>query len=247
MLYHQRLVFEYVRRRRGKWFRRLVGLDNARRAASSAIPSDNTAIPSHLSLTLKSIRLDTGCVGVLLRDAGLEEVEITLAFLLAVALGALRHCRRLLSPPDALHGAPSRLAKQAERKTTWVVIRKGKLFAYQGSCSAQTVASKRKGAIIEDDSNDSYYCCICLNGIAVRHLGLEPIVGEEPEDGVHLVHHDETPKNSGKQSHKSLTTVVTPCNHVYHQHCLKKWTRQRNICPLCQKGIPPIDFCEPWD
>ena len=28
--------------------------------------------------------------------------------------------------------------------------------------------------------------------------------------------------------------TIDPCAHPFHVYCLKKWARQRNLCPLCQ-------------
>ena len=33
------------------------------------------------------------------------------------------------------------------------------------------------------------------------------------------------------------TTVTTPCNHVFHQACLDKWTERSTSCPLCRATI----------
>jgi hypothetical protein len=34
--------------------------------------------------------------------------------------------------------------------------------------------------------------------------------------------------------------VVTPCNHVFHFHCLQEWTEHRSTCPLCRLPIEPL-------
>jgi hypothetical protein len=33
--------------------------------------------------------------------------------------------------------------------------------------------------------------------------------------------------------------------HAYHQHCFEKWSRKRNVCPLCNSNDPQVfDFRE---
>lgn len=34
--------------------------------------------------------------------------------------------------------------------------------------------------------------------------------------------------------------METPCNHMFHEECLKEWMQQKLICPCCRKRIPPI-------
>ena len=29
--------------------------------------------------------------------------------------------------------------------------------------------------------------------------------------------------------------VIMPCNHFYHEQCLKEWLKKHNTCPICKK------------
>lgn len=38
--------------------------------------------------------------------------------------------------------------------------------------------------------------------------------------------------------HEGMSSAkVTPCGHFYHVHCLDKWIKDRNSCPLCSAQI----------
>jgi hypothetical protein len=34
------------------------------------------------------------------------------------------------------------------------------------------------------------------------------------------------------------TVAVLPCNHLYHENCIRNWGIYRATCPLCRKDIP---------
>eukprot|EP01125_Pyxidicula_operculata_P013452 TRINITY_DN4466_c0_g1_i1.p1 TRINITY_DN4466_c0_g1~~TRINITY_DN4466_c0_g1_i1.p1 ORF type:complete len:467 (-),score=57.26 TRINITY_DN4466_c0_g1_i1:31-1431(-) len=34
--------------------------------------------------------------------------------------------------------------------------------------------------------------------------------------------------------------LVTPCNHVFHEACLREWMDRKLECPICRNVIPPI-------
>jgi RING-box protein 1 len=34
---------------------------------------------------------------------------------------------------------------------------------------------------------------------------------------------------------KDCYAIVGKCNHLYHNHCIKKWMKTRKTCPLCNK------------
>lgn len=39
-----------------------------------------------------------------------------------------------------------------------------------------------------------------------------------------------------------LCAVCTPCDHIFHQKCLKKWMNVKLECPTCRRSIPPFDI-----
>jgi len=42
-------------------------------------------------------------------------------------------------------------------------------------------------------------------------------------------------------SSDSSPRVVTPCDHVFHQDCLKRWMDIKMECPVCRRAVPDID------
>ncbi|KAJ1605422.1 RING-H2 finger and transmembrane domain-containing protein [Cryptosporidium canis] len=39
-----------------------------------------------------------------------------------------------------------------------------------------------------------------------------------------------------------LCAVCTPCDHIFHQKCLKQWMKIKLECPTCRRSIPPFDI-----
>ena len=39
--------------------------------------------------------------------------------------------------------------------------------------------------------------------------------------------------------------VTTPCNHSFHEACLRRWMQEQSICPMCRRSLPPISEPEP--
>ena len=33
--------------------------------------------------------------------------------------------------------------------------------------------------------------------------------------------------------------MVTPCDHIFHEHCLERWMQQKAECPVCRSALPP--------
>ncbi len=40
---------------------------------------------------------------------------------------------------------------------------------------------------------------------------------------------------------KNATLMKTPCQHYYHETCLKEWLRVKFECPKCRASLPPLD------
>jgi hypothetical protein len=36
--------------------------------------------------------------------------------------------------------------------------------------------------------------------------------------------------------------LITPCKHVFHDQCLRRWVDEHADCPLCRTGLPSIDI-----
>ncbi len=39
-------------------------------------------------------------------------------------------------------------------------------------------------------------------------------------------------------------TSKLPCGHIFDTSCIKKWLKEKKICPLCRNG--PINNCPAW-
>ncbi len=35
--------------------------------------------------------------------------------------------------------------------------------------------------------------------------------------------------------------MITPCNHIFHGECLRRWLGEKLECPVCRAGLPPVD------
>lgn len=44
------------------------------------------------------------------------------------------------------------------------------------------------------------------------------------------------------QSSKDPKLMKTPCNHKYHDKCLKEWMNIKKECPQCRKPLPPYEW-----
>ena len=33
--------------------------------------------------------------------------------------------------------------------------------------------------------------------------------------------------------------MLTPCDHIFHEHCLQRWMEQKLECPVCRTTLPP--------
>ena len=34
---------------------------------------------------------------------------------------------------------------------------------------------------------------------------------------------------------KDCYSIIVKCNHLYHNHCINKWIKNKKTCPLCNK------------
>eukprot|EP00347_Sterkiella_histriomuscorum_P022476 403338347 len=41
--------------------------------------------------------------------------------------------------------------------------------------------------------------------------------------------------------------MKTPCNHKFHEQCLKQWAGIRSECPTCRRTLPPLEIIEQED
>ncbi|GIQ79571.1 hypothetical protein KIPB_000232 [Kipferlia bialata] len=74
-------------------------------------------------------------------------------------------------------------------------------------------------------------------GTRVRQADTSPEQAEpslDPHDPLTLL---TCPVCLGRLSH-DCRVWVTPCNHVYHRHCLRGWINQHRTCPYCRADLP---------
>ena len=38
-----------------------------------------------------------------------------------------------------------------------------------------------------------------------------------------------------------VIVMKTPCNHVFHEECLKAWMRSKLECPFDRSPLPPLN------
>ena len=38
---------------------------------------------------------------------------------------------------------------------------------------------------------------------------------------------------------KMKMCMATPCNHYFHESCLKEWMNHKMECPTCRQQLPP--------
>ena len=74
-------------------------------------------------------------------------------------------------------------------------------------------------------------CAICFNNI---YMGKSQII-----HGIIYKKLSQTQVtrrlHKGKSSYpKYEKTLLLPCDHLFHQKCIKKWYRRNPTCPLCR-------------
>lgn len=73
--------------------------------------------------------------------------------------------------------------------------------------------------LLEHGSTAKYTidCAICMSEVPVR---VEEVVETHKVD--------------------EQTYMVTPCNHIFHTHCLENWMSYKLQCPVCRSQLPPL-------
>jgi hypothetical protein len=72
----------------------------------------------------------------------------------------------------------------------------------------------------------------------IRDLGNTPNAGELTCP-ICMFKLSESPEEEGLTKHLITKFMETPCNHSFHEECLKKWLDVRLICPCCRLSLPP--------
>ena len=92
-------------------------------------------------------------------------------------------------------------------------------------CAGGIAVGVASGAIIDClDTNDSWYSQTKRYIKRKRLMKTKKINSKE----VCVICFEDF---TDKHRHKAAT--LRGCNHVYHKKCLKRWLKERTVCPLC--------------
>jgi hypothetical protein len=75
----------------------------------------------------------------------------------------------------------------------------------------------------ECESVSTVICSICT-----EQLGMNPLNGEQP--------------GQDQEDVPSQPIMKTPCEHHFHESCLKEWFKKKFECPNCRQIVPPLDM-----
>jgi len=80
--------------------------------------------------------------------------------------------------------------------------------------------------IFEVDTTKPYQniCAICLENFVVEDF-------ENPGD---------KSESLLNETRRMATMMRTPCNHEFHEHCLKRWIENKLECPYCRHRLPGL-------
>ena len=85
-------------------------------------------------------------------------------------------------------------------------------------CSAQGLETSAEPA---DEAEGGLECVICYTPIDAAALG---------NVGAGRARGRGAPAND---------YMLTPCDHIFHEHCLQRWMEQKLECPVCRTTLPP--------
>jgi RING-box protein 1 len=75
--------------------------------------------------------------------------------------------------------------------------------------------------------------CIVLKSISLRgHWNLDTMNDECPICRNSIL---ETCVECSNVADSNCISIMGECSHVYHLHCIEKWTKTKNVCPLDNK------------
>lgn len=67
---------------------------------------------------------------------------------------------------------------------------------------------------------------------AAKHIDALPAASEE-----HLINHNDVCAICYQAMTTSCSVRITPCRHLFHGSCLRKWFHVRDTCPMCSTQI----------
>ena len=94
---------------------------------------------------------------------------------------------------------------------------------------------------IEDVPNRQMECVVCLEKMEAK-IQTE-IENAQKVDNTENSFYDKFINLVDKlKDHPNKTSFMrTPCQHIFHSHCLEKWLELKNECPYCRNKIPPLE------
>ena len=100
----------------------------------------------------------------------------------------------------------------------------------------------------EKSNQEILICSICLfpikKNISDNNLEIESIQKLEKQP-INILKNEKKRKsyiiNCWKNKVDNIYVMLTPCNHLFHPECLKKWCFHKNECPMCRTSLPLIE------
>jgi hypothetical protein len=85
--------------------------------------------------------------------------------------------------------------------------------------------------------DDEYNCVICMHPINIMEQSTAIEMEEEPSSS-------SSNSNNRQHSHHHHSVleaeekpVVTPCSHIFHEACLRRWMSYSTLCPTCRTAL----------
>jgi len=111
------------------------------------------------------------------------------------------------------------------------------LLAVQTKYPTLGLKGKSQYQFFEVPENGKEVCSICLEELDTP----SPSKTNLDESLLSNSTLETVPSPALKESNDNkMTMVVTPCNHQFHECCLRDWAKLKSLCPYCRFTLPPL-------